>query len=237
MMLRRCLTAAVTAAATAAPLAAQVGHDPARSPYRDLRYSQFLSASAGYVFGGGGQLGIGPHQGPVALLRHEFLADRTITIAIQGGYARAERNYADLGATQGPRVKGPEHQGVTFGEGVLQFNLTGGKTWNGLAPYLSAGIGLAFGEGLDQDSSGYRFGTKFFVAPGLGVRAFLTRRLYLRLEARTLFWNLSYPDAYRSRDPDGFGPLTPLLAGQLKEWSPVPMLHAGLGYAFRRPFF
>lgn len=236
-MTRTALLAAVfTAAAGLTDLSAQVGHDPARSPYRDLRYNQFLSASAGYMFGGGGQLGLGPHQGRVATLRHDFLADRTLSIGLMGGYARLERSYVDLQATT-DRLRGPEKHRVAFGEGVLQFNLTGGKTWNGLAPYLSAGVGLAFGERLEQDSSGYKFGTKFYVAPGVGVRVFLARRLFVRLEARTMFWNLSYPADYRTRDPDGFGPLTPLLSGPLKEWSPVPMVHAGLGYAFRRPFF
>jgi hypothetical protein len=236
-MTSRLPAAAALLALAAAPLAAQVGHDPARSPYRDLRYSQFVSATSGVVFGGGGQLGIGPHGGWVATVRHEFLADRPLSLALMGGYARPERNYADLAATTTPRVKGPVEHRVLFGEGVLQFNLTGGKTWHGLAPYVSTGLGLAFAEKVPEDSSGYRFGTKFYLAPAVGVRAFVSRRLYVRLEARTMFWNLSYPATYRTQDPDGFGPLTPLLAGQLKEWSPVPMLHAGLGYAFRRPFF
>lgn len=222
----------------AAPTTAQVGHDPARSPYRDLRYSQFLSATGGYLFGGGGQFGIGPHDGWVATLRHDFLAERTITIGISGGYARPSRNYADLAATTGPRIKGPVEHRVTFVEGNVQFNVTGGKTWHRLAPYVGAALGLAFAGRVEEDSSTYRFGTKFYAAPALGVRVFLHQRLFLRLEARAMFWNLSYPNRYRDEDPDGFGPLEPLLRGrQLKEWSPVPMLHAGIGYAFNRPFF
>lgn len=222
----------------AGPLAAQVGHDPAGSPYRDIRYGQFVTATAGYMFGGGGQLGIGPHGGMVATLRHDFLADRPLTLGLGGGYARLDRNYANLAATEEPRVLGPEQHRVMFAEGVLQLNVTGGKTWNGLAPYASAGLGLAFAERVPADSSGYSFGTKFYFAPAVGVRAFLGRRLYLRVEARAMFWNLGYPASYRTEDPDGFGPLQPILAGsRRKEWSPVPMLHAGLGYAFRRPFF
>ena len=221
------------------PLAAQVGHDPASSPYRELRYSQFVSATAGYMFGGGGQLGIGPHRGEYFTLRHEFLADRPISIALLGGYGLLQRNVADLLTTDpAQRVTGPVDDHVTFAEGVFQFNVTGGKTWHGLAPYVSAGLGLAFANKVPADSSGYKLGVKFYVAPAVGVRLFVTRRLFVRLEARTLFWNLSYPATYRTTDPDGFGPLEPILAGQqLKEWSPVPVLHAGLGFAFHRPFF
>jgi hypothetical protein len=120
-----------------APLAAQVGHDPATSPYRDLRYGQFLSGTAGYMFGGGGQLGIGPHGGTVFTLRHDFLADRPLTIGLAGGSATLDRNYADLAATSDPRILGPVQDRVMFGEGVLQLNFTGGKTWNGLAGWPS----------------------------------------------------------------------------------------------------
>ncbi len=225
-------------ATLAGPLAAQVGHDPAHSPYRDLRYSQFVSATAGYMFGSGGQLGIGPHDGRFYSLRHEFLADRPLSLALMVGYGQLQRKVANLQTTDPAlRLTGPIDNNVTFAEGVFQFNLTGGKTWHGLAPYVSAGIGLAFAQGVPSDSSGYSLKTKFYMAPAVGVRAFLTRRLYVRLEARSVFWNLSYPASYRTTDPDGFGPLAPILSGQLKEWSPVPVLHAGLGFAFHRPFF
>lgn len=223
----------------AGPAAAQVGHDPARSPYQDLRYSQFVSATAGYMFGSGGQIGVGPHHGTYFTLRHEFLADRPLSIGLLAGYAQLQRNVAVLEATNpDQRITGPVDDNVTFAEGWLQFNLAGGKTWHGLAPYASAGLGLAFAQKVPSDTSGYKLGTKFYLAPAVGVRVFVTRRLFVRLEARSIFWNLSYPSTYRTLDPDGFGPLQPLLAGrQLKEWSPVPVLHAGLGFAFHRPFF
>jgi len=219
---------------------AQVGHDPAGSPYRDLQYNQFLQVTTGYIGGAGGKLGLGPHSGQVFTFRHDFLADRPLQVGLGGGYAQLDRSYVDLLTTvEDRRFLGPERHRVMFGEGVVQLNATGGKTWNGLAPYVSAAIGLAFAQRVEADSSGYKFGTKFYFAPAIGVRAFVTRRLFVRLEARAMFWNLSYPGSYRTSDPDGtLGPLQPVLAGQgLKEWAPVPMLHAGLGFAFHRPFF
>lgn len=215
---------------------AQVGHDPARSPYRDLRFGQFLTVTAGQVFGSGGRIGVGPHNGQVVIVRHDFLADRPVTIALGGGVARLERNFADLVPIPN-LLKGPAEHDVWFGEGTAQLNLTGGKTWHNAAPYLSLGIGLAAGERVPDDSSGYRFGTKFFLAPAAGIRLFVSRRLFVKVEARAMFWNLRYPDKY-SVDPDGpFGPAGRLLTGELKEWSSTPMVHAGLGFAFHRPFF
>lgn len=216
--------------------AAQVGHDPRSSPYRDLRYGQFLTVTAGKAFGSGGTLGIGPHQGTVIWARHDFLADRPLSLGLGGGLAKLDRNYADLQATSN-RVRGPVEHDVYFAEGSISLNLTGTKTWHALAPYIGTGIGLAFAGRLPEDQSGYKFGTKFFLAPNAGVRVFVTRRLFVRLEAKAVFWNINHGEAYRSTDPDGLGPLEPLLFNQpIKEWTPVPMLHAGLGYAFRRPF-
>lgn len=231
--------AALFAALLPAAAAAQVGHDPAKSPYRDLRWGQFVSVSGGRIFGSGGTLGLGPHHGQVAWIRHEFLADKPLSLSLGAGYSVADRFYADsLTSATAKRLKGPVDQKTWFGEGLLQLNLTGTKTWHGLAPYVNAGMGLAFGSKLKIDSTGFKFGTRFYLAPGVGVRAFVTRRLFVRAEARALFWSLTYPATYRTADPDGVGPLTGLLAGQpLKEWAPAPVLHVGLGYAFKNPFF
>ncbi|MBM4188425.1 MAG: hypothetical protein FJ206_14075 [Gemmatimonadetes bacterium] len=215
---------------------AQVGHDPAKSPYRDLRYGQFVSLTVGKVFGSGGDLGISPHNGQLAILRHDFLADRPLSISLGGGYAKLDRNFPIFGATRN-QLSGPVEHDVWWGEGTVQLNLTGGKSWHNLAPYLSASMGIAVAERVPADTSGYKFGTKFFLAPAAGVRIFLTRRLFARVEARANFWSVTYPNRIRD-DPDGpFGPEVPLFAGELKSWIPTPILHAGLGFAFRRPFF
>ncbi len=220
----------------AGPARGQVGHDPATSPYRDLRYGQFVTLTVGQLFGQGGKLGIGPHSGQMAILRHDFLADRPLSIALGAGLARVDRKIADLGPVP-RRLIGPIQHNVYFAEGTAQFNLAGGKTWHNAAPYVSLGLGLAMAETIPNDSSRYRFGTKFYLAPAVGVRYFLTRRLFLKVEARTTFWSLSYPVTFRD-DPDGpFGPAGPLLTGEIKEWSPTPLLHAGFGFAFHRPFF
>jgi hypothetical protein len=224
-------------AAAAGALPAQVGHRPAGSPYQDLKYNQFISATAGYMSGGGGRLGIGPHDGRAFGVRFDFLADKPLSIALSAGWANLKRNYADTSVLVN-RIKGPVTHDVYNVDFLAQLNVVGGRTWHSIAPYANLGLGLAFAEKLKQDTSGYKFGTRFYVAPGAGVRIFLTRRLFVRAEARAMFWNLSYPATYRTQDPDGFGPVLPILAGQgLKEWSPVPLFHAGLGYAFHRPFF
>ena len=77
------LTLAAVLAVTLAPsAAAQVGHDPARSPYRTLRYGQFVGVNGGYFRGDGGQIGVAPHNGGTIGLRYDFLGAGTISIGL-----------------------------------------------------------------------------------------------------------------------------------------------------------
>ena len=64
---------AVLLLASAGSAAAQVGHDPNSSPYRSLRYGQFVGFNAGYFNGSGGELGLAPHKGMTGGLRYDFL--------------------------------------------------------------------------------------------------------------------------------------------------------------------
>jgi hypothetical protein len=230
------LIAAALWASGATALSAQVGHDPDHSPYRDLKYSQFLTVTAGYFRGDGGDLGLGPHNGSTIMLRHDFMASGAVTLGLAGGFGKLERFVADTAVSATKRLLGPVDQRVWFAEGVVQFNVVGGKTWHNISPFISGALGLAFNSTVPSDSSGFKLGTRFYFAPAIGARVFVTRRLYLKLEARSIFWSLSYPTPF-SQDPDGEGPKGPLLGGgSLKEWSPSGWYQIGLGYAFHRPF-
>jgi hypothetical protein len=139
------------------------------------------------------------------------------------------------------RVDGPVKQALTMVELALQFNLTGRKSWNHLAPFFGGSAGFADGAGLPaavKDSSGYKFGGKIYLAPMVGVRIFLSRTLNVRLEARQLFWKLKYPLAYNqdpAAQPSGDvvnHPNSVLPGNKREEWSGARELRAGLSYSF-----
>jgi hypothetical protein len=215
---------------------AQVGHDPAHSPYRTLRYGQFLGVTGGYFNGDGGSLGLAPHKGATVGLRYDFLAAGTVTVGLAGTFGDTERLIVDPHQPIETAVTGPVKQSMTIVEGIIQFNITGGKSWHGIAPFVSAGLGLALGQSTPADTSGFKFRTKFAFTPGIGARLFLSERLFVRLEARSPFWQLSYPAAFRlppSTDPTK----PPVLVGSSgKEWMTGGWYSIGLSYAFHRPF-
>jgi hypothetical protein len=223
------------AAAPGAALA-QVGHDPAHSPYRSLRYGQFISVTGGWFNGDGGTLGAAPHRGSTLGLRYDFLGAGTVSVGIAGTYGDLERLIIDPSKPIETAVKGPVRQSAFFTEGILQFNLTGGKTWHHIAPFFSTGVGLVIAARTPADSSGFKFRTRGTVTPGLGARIFLGERLFLRLEARSTFWSVSYPASYH--EPPSSDPSKPPVLGLTsgKEWVATGWYSVGLSYAFHRPF-
>lgn len=224
--------AALLVARTAA---AQVGHDPTSSPYRTLRYGQFIGASVGYFNGVGGQIGVAPHKGMTVGLRYDFLSAGTITVGLQASHGNLERFLIDPSKPIESAQSGPVKQSVTVVEGILQFNLTGGKTWHRIAPFVSGGFGLVLAGSTPQDTTGFKFRTKLAITPGIGARMFLSDRLFLKVEARSTFWQISYPAAFRA-PPSSDPSKPPVVSGGAKEWVTNGWYSIGLSYAFHRPF-
>jgi hypothetical protein len=217
----------------AVPASAQVGHAPERSPYRDIRHGTFLVALGGQVLGSGGEAGVAPHDGTSVGLRMTFLANRPLQVNLGATYGNLERLIQDPTQPVETRTTGPVSQRVLWVDAGLQFNLTGNKSWRGIAPFTGAAGGLSFIEDTPEDQTGFRMGTRFYFAPLVGTRLFLGERLYLQLEARALFWSVKYPTSFRTPpSPE----LPPVVTGSSSEWTLTPWLQAGIGWAFSWPF-
>jgi hypothetical protein len=215
---------------------AQVGHPPNASPFHDIRRGHTITPVGGYFSGDGGRFGIAPHSGPIYGFRYDI---RTATPLEMGlGFARGtlDRLIVDPFVELVNRVSGPVQQTVTFVEFDLQFNLTGGKSWHRLAPFVGAGAGLTFPSGTAADTSGFKFGHKLYFAPGAGLRIFLTDRLHLRGEARTTFWKVKYPPSFTEEPALEPGttdnPNAVITDGNVSEWTTSSWLQVGLGYSF-----
>jgi hypothetical protein len=227
---------AVLAAGGATSAAAQVGHPPGRSPYHDISKGHTITALVGAFGGSGGKLGIAPHDGPVFGLRYEIRNSSAIALGVQVARGDLDRLIVDPFVAVADRVSGPVKQTVTFAEVDLQFNVTGGKSWHRVAPFVSAGLGLTFASSTPQDTSGFDLGRRVYLAPGAGFRLFLTDRIHLRGEARVAFWKLKYPASFTREPPDDPGttedPHAVITDGNVSEWSTSSWLQAGLGFAF-----
>jgi hypothetical protein len=226
----------VFAALLARPALAQVGHAPGASPYRDIRKGHMFTALYGQFGGSGGEFGIAPHDGPAYGFRYDVRTGSAVQVGLGFSRGDLQRLIVDPFVELANRVSGPVDQTVTFAEANLQLNLTGGKTWHRLGPFVGSGVGVTFPSGTPADTSRFEFGKKLYLAPYAGVRIFVTDRLSLRGEARAVFWKLKYPTTFE--DEPALEPGTPgssnavITDGRLNEWTTSSWLSVGLAYSF-----
>jgi hypothetical protein len=218
---------------------AQVGFDPARSPYRLITHGTYWMASAGTFGGSGGKVGAAPHDGTVFGLQVNLLADRTIQFGLGMFYGLLERRLIDPALSPADQFVGTADQRVIWGDASIHFNLTGGKTWRGLAPFVGGAIGMAFAENVPEEPADFRHGVKFHLSPLAGTRFFLSDRVYLQAEGRMHLWQIKYPRSYTTEPITDPGtpenPHAVIPTGRLGEWSASPWLQVGLAYTLRLP--
>jgi hypothetical protein len=217
------------------PAAGQVGHDPAHSPFHPITLRSGLTVVGGYLAGSGGKVGVGPADGYLAGLRYDMRLTGPTDLTLGLTWNRLQRMVPHPSAAPGAQLTGPVRQSVVIIESGLSILLTGDKTWKGLAPYLGGTLGLAFGQTVAADSSGFRIKTKFLSGPHLGLRYYASQSVFVRLEGRLLFWQLKYPTSF-FETPTGVPDATPLLdpaVNSTSEWTAHPSLQIGLGFAFR----
>ena len=217
-------------------LSAQIGHPPQSSPYRDIRKGHTFTIAGGYFGGDGGDFGIGPHNGPLIGGRYDIRTAGALQIGLGIAYADLERFIVNPFVTLANRQSGPVSQSVIFTDLNAQFNISGGKSWHRIAPFLGLGGGLAFASSTPADTSGFDFGNEFYLTPSIGFRYFLGDRLHLRAEARAIFWKLDYPTTFQQEPVEEPGtvddPNAVIRGGNLNDWTSSSWLQAGLGYSF-----
>lgn len=224
-------------ALAAAPVLAQVGHPPGDSPYRDIPKGHSVTAVVGRIGGTGGRLGIGPQDGTVFGVRYDVRSGGTVQFGLTLAQATMHPFLVDPFVQVVRRKTGPVPQQVRFADMSIQLNLGGGKSWHRLAPYTGVSLGVAFSDRIAADTSGFRFGNKFYFAPQVGTRIFLTSRLHLRTDLRATFWKLSYPVSFTEEpvlDPGTLpdDPHAVITDQRLSEWTLTPWVEIGLGYSF-----
>jgi hypothetical protein len=235
-MAGRGLIAGTLLSLVAASAQGQVGHPPSQSPYRDVRFGSSLTAVFGNLGGDGGEARVGPHHGNSYGLRYGFRMSGFIEGGLSLSYMDLERFIVDPDDSVATRVSGPVEQNVVTIEAALQFNLTGGKTWHNIQPFLTGGLGYAFSSSTDADTTGFEFGKRFSISPGAGLRYYLGRRLQLRLEARRHFWKLKYPASFLEEPEEEPGtednPNAVITSGKDSEWVSGWWLTGGIGFSF-----
>lgn len=224
----------VLAACIAGPLSAQVGYTPANSPYEDLRGKQAVTIFTGSVAPGGDPAGVGPRTGLHVSARYELLLTGPLWLHTRVTYApQLERTIKDPVLTGAARNIGTSQRPLTALEAGFGLNLTGNKSWHRVTPQLHGAVGFVTGGTKQFDAAGYRFGNKFTVSYGVGLRVVTGRAWELQADVTHLFWKYNYPEDYRvssSATVDN----SILQGGSLTPWKGNAILSIGMSRFFFR---
>lgn len=204
------------------------------SPYRFLDHSQHVGAFGGHVAASTGQLELGPQPGPVFGGRWGIRVTGPFSAGVEVGFmptTRIVRDTVIVPADSTYLAVGEADVRLLSVMGTLSFSLTGPRTWYGLRPFLSAGIGgasdlagAAEAEAEFEPDRQYNFGTSFAGMFGGGVEWYPTQRVSVRVDGRNMMWKL--------RNPDAFGLTDPGFRVSRSDWASNYSLLAGLSFHF-----
>ena len=224
------LTILFSVAAVGSPAAGQT----IPSPYTFIEHSQEWAVFAGKSFISPGSLGLGPRDAITFGGRYSVAFTGTMAVDLSGTFFNSKREVRDVSKPEDNRVLGRSDIDFALFDVKLRLNLTGGRTWHKLQPFLSFGAGIAFSFFTDRvieqvsfmpSPEWYSFGTRFTGMFGGGVNYHLSRKISLRLETVVNLYKVNTPEAWLTLVND------PLREFPLGEWvSAIPIL---LGASWR----
>jgi hypothetical protein len=211
---------------------AQVGHPVDRSPFVDLEYRQSLSVFGGWFAAAKDPAGIAPQSGPLTGIRYDIVIGGPASFTARVATAISDRNVLDPARAASQRLIGVERRALTIADVGITLGLTGQRSWHNLVPTVHGGAGLVSNL-TGADPGGYKFGTRFALAFGAGVRYVPQGSPWsVRADAGTYLYQLRYPDRYFAVGLDSTSVL-PADASKSK-WTNNLGLTLGLSYQFSR---
>ncbi len=231
----RAALAAALLAAAAAPAAAQVGYEPERSPFHDLLTHQSLTFSVGLFKGNTAEPGVGWRRGAMYSARLDTRLGGPFDLYVNLGFVGSSRFKINTTLDSASRVTGPFKKTLVVADLGLIVNLTGPKTWHGLAPYFGIGAGEVIPTASETDVGGYNAGTNFSFVPILGTRWYFSKSLSLRAEIRDYFFRYEWPLRYFAPVDGNNNAITPAIlpsGAKDKQWAHNLTFSLGIAYGF-----
>jgi len=201
--------------------ASGAGAQSITTPYRYIETKHSVGLFGGYLRTDpgivvdtltGAEIALGPKSAPVVGAQYEIRFAGPLSGQVAVSFSPTERSvYAP-----NPNVRevvpvevGTEPATILMADAGIHFRITGPRTWNGLAPYVTAlgGVvadlrrGGASEEQVPQNSR-FDLGPSFAVGAAVGTEWFPTRRLSLRVEARDRLWQIEAPEGLRGNRRD-----------------------------------
>jgi len=212
---------------------AQVGYPPSRSPYVDLLYSQEITAIFGYYVSRDDPAGVAPGSGPLVGVHYAWRAGGPAHLTAQIVRIGSSRTVLDPAKPAATRSLGEQSWPLYSADFGLALSLTGAKSWHQLVPEVKAGLGAMSDLRGKADVGGFKYGTRFTITWGAGLRYVPGGNFQLRADLTNRLSSITYPESYYIA-PTGGGTAI-LRSDQSKSaWRNNPAITIGLSYLFSR---
>jgi hypothetical protein len=218
-------TAAMTATAQA-----PVGHLPAKSPYRDLEYAQEFTLIGGSFHGHRDPANVGPQSGALFGAHYEWRAGGPAHLIGDISRISSDRRLINPAVRDPGRELGTVSRPLYSANVGLGLSLTGGKSWHGIVPEVASGVGLISDFRGQPDSGGFKFGTRFALTWGGGIRWVPGGKWSVRADITNRAYTIAYPDAYYTA-PTG-GTAVANVSQSKSFWTNNPAFTLGLSRLF-----
>jgi hypothetical protein len=210
--------------------AAQIGYLPTRSPFLDLEHSQELTLIAGNYHGHRDPADVAPQGGFLVGAHYEWRAAGPAHLI--GEVTRASSNARILN----PFVSGVGRELGTTSRPLYSANvglglsLTGAKSWHHIVPELSSGVGFISDFRSQPDTGGFKFGTRFALNWGAGIRWVPGGSWQVRGDFTNKLYTISYPETFFLA-PTGGTAVVPVTQAR-SFWTNNPAFTLGLSRLF-----
>lgn len=224
-------TIAATLLLSAAAVGAQVGYLPAKSPYVDLEHSQEFTFIAGEYHAHRDPADVGPQSGMLLGAHYEWRAGGPAHLTAEVARVSSDRRLINPFKPAGPgRELGQTSRPLYSGDLGLGLSLTGGKSWHHIVPEIAGGVGLISDFRSQADSGGFKFGTRFALNWGGGIRIVPGGRWQIRGDVKNRLYTIGYPQTYYVA-PIGGTAVIPQTQSK-SFWTNNPAYTLGLSYLF-----
>jgi len=220
----------VLTAAAATAQSADVGFVPERSPYVDLEHTQELTLMVGRYHAHRDPAFVGPQSGLYVGAHYEWRAGGPAHLIADMGRVSSDRRLINPAKTGDARELGTVSRPLYTADVGLGLSLTGGKSWHRLVPEISGGLGAVTDLRTKPDSGGYRFGTRFALTWGAGLRYVPGGRWQVRGDIKNRTYTMAYPSSYYAVPTGGTAVVEPSQARSF--WTNNPAFTLGLSYLF-----
>jgi hypothetical protein len=203
------LVAVLGGLCASARLDAQVGYEPRRSPYFDLRETQELTFFSGYYRAKKDPARIVPRSGPIAGVLYQWRAGGPANLNLSLARVESERRVLDpelpatcSGAATDCKLNGVYRWPLYFVDGGFALALTGARSFFRLVPEIKGGVGIVTDFHTQPDVGDFAFGTRFAFNWGAGIRWVPGGRYQLRADLTNHLYSVRYPASYYQPAPD-----------------------------------